>query len=56
MTNIQKFIELQDKANNDIDTLGQTTQETADELEAIGDALTYEEIEEVTAHYIKTRQ
>jgi len=51
MSNVKKFIELQDKANNDIDQFGQTTSETANELEAVGDALTYPEIDEVIAIY-----
>ena len=56
MRNVDKFIQLQDKANNDIDALGQTTSETANELERIGDLLTLSEIDEVLAHYEKTRK
>lgn len=55
MTNVQKFIELQDKANQDIDTHGETTSEVADELEKVGDLLTPEEQDEVIAHYQMVR-
>ena len=51
--NVKLFIDLQIKANNDIDTVGQTTSETADELERIGDLLTGDEIREAIDEYNK---
>lgn len=55
MTNVQKFIQLQDKANQDIDMHGETTSEVADELEKVGDQLTPDEQDAVIAHYIEVR-
>ena len=55
MTNVEKFIQLQDKANNDIDQFGQTTSETADTLELVGDNLTPIEIEEVIFIYAQRK-
>lgn len=51
LTNVEKFIQLQDKANNDIELLGRTTEKTGDELEIVGDSLTMAEIEEVDNYY-----
>jgi uncharacterized protein YukE len=51
MTKVQRFIELQDKANNEINQLGQATDETVNELEAVGDNLNDAEIEEVCKIY-----
>ena len=44
---VKRFFELQDKANNDIDMFGQTTDKTANELEELGNSLNDKEIEEV---------
>ena len=51
--NVKLFIDLQVKANNDIDTVGHTTDETANELERIGDLLTGDEIREAIDEYNK---
>ena len=45
------FIKLQDKANEELDTLGQITAETANALDAIGDKLNYSEIKDTIAYY-----
>ena len=47
MTNALKFIQLQDKANQEIDELGQVTNETCEQLEQLCDSLNSEEIDEV---------
>jgi hypothetical protein len=51
MTKVDRFIHLQDKANTEIDQLGQATDETVDELEAVGDSLTPKEMDEVINIY-----
>lgn len=53
MENVTRFIELQTKANNEIDELGQTTPETFNELEAVGESLNPTEIDELLATYLK---
>lgn len=53
MENVTRFIALQDKANQEIDELGQTTQETFDALEALGDSLNPTEIEELLSTHLK---
>jgi protein-arginine kinase len=55
-TNVEQFIYLQDKANLDIDMLGSTTDEIADELNRVGDLLTDIEINEVLTHYENKRK
>ena len=52
---IQKFIDLQDKANRMIDTYGQCDDETFTELERVGDLLTTAEIDEVCRIYNERR-
>ena len=51
MTNVEKFIHLQNKANEEIETLGQATTETVVELDKVGDSLTNDEITEVIHIY-----
>lgn len=51
MTKAKQFIALQDKANKELDQLGQVTTETANELEKLGDSLNAEEIDEVCKLY-----
>lgn len=51
MTKAERFLALQDKVNNEIDELGQATTESVNELEALGDSLTIEEIDEVCKIY-----
>ncbi len=48
---IQKFIDLQEKANRMIHTYGQCDWETCFQLEEIGDSLTFDEIDEVSKIY-----
>ena len=52
--NVKKFVDLQIKANNEIDTLGQTTDETFNELERIADLLTGDEVREAVDEYNRT--
>jgi hypothetical protein len=52
---IQKFIDLQDRANRMIDTYGQCDDETCVELERIGDSLTSDEVDEVCRIYNSRR-
>jgi len=47
MSRAKQFIELQAKVNKEIDTLGQATTTSVNELEWLGDSLTPEEINEV---------
>lgn len=47
MSKAKQFLELQDKVNNEIDTFGQATTESVEELEALSKSLTWEEIDEV---------
>ena len=47
MSRAKQFIELQDKANQELDQLGQVSIRTAIELELLGDSLTADEIHEV---------
>ena len=46
MSRATKFIELQNKANAEIETLGQSTEETTTALITLGDSLTQDEITE----------
>jgi len=50
---VRKFIELQERANREIDTYGKTSMSTMEMLEEIGDSLTPEEIEETIKMYSK---
>jgi hypothetical protein len=47
MSKAKQFLELQDKVNNEIDTFGQATIKSVEELDALGESLTWEEIDEV---------
>jgi translation initiation factor 2B subunit (eIF-2B alpha/beta/delta family) len=55
MSRAQQFIQLQQKANQEIDEQGQTSIETFTELETLADSLTLAEIEEVLTH-IRTKR
>jgi len=46
--NAQRFIDLQNQVNNQIDTLGQADYLLANELDRLGDQLTIEEIDSIT--------
>jgi hypothetical protein len=50
---VKRFIELQERANREIDTYGETSMSTMEMLEEIGDSLTPEEIEETIKMYSK---
>jgi hypothetical protein len=50
---VRKFIELQERANREIDTYGKTSMSTMEMLEEIADSLTPEEIEETIKMYSK---
>ena len=53
MTNAERFIQLQDKANQEIDTLGQTTEETFNALDTLSNTLTHDEIDDALAIKVK---
>ena len=50
---VKRFIELQERANREIDTYGETSTSTMEMLEEIGDSLTPEEIKETIKMYSK---
>ena len=47
MSKALEFIELQNLVNQEIETNGEATKESADKLETLGDSLTDKEIDEV---------
>jgi ClpP class serine protease len=47
MSKAQVFLDLQAKVNQEIDELGQATNESANQLESLSNELTDEEIDEV---------
>ena len=49
--NVIKFIELQHAVNNQINTYGVAEEQTADELEFIGNSLSGDEVFELLAYY-----
>jgi hypothetical protein len=51
--NVKRFLELQEKVNNQIDEQGQAESKLVDELEKIGDDLSYEEQDMVCSEYLK---
>ena len=51
-SNTQRFIILQNRVNNQIDTLGQADHCLVDELDRLGDQLTAEEIDAVLDWYM----
>lgn len=51
MNKAEQFLQLQAKVNQEIDTLGQATSASVNELETLGDDLTPQEIEEVCERY-----
>ena len=55
MSKAKQFLELQDKVNNEIDTFGQATIKSVEELDALGKSLTWEEIDEVCELALKLK-
>ena len=55
MSKAKQFLELQDKVNNEIDTFGQATTKSVEELDALGKSLTHEEIDEVCELALKLK-
>ena len=53
--NVRRFIHLQEKANRMIDTYGQCSAEIAEELEIVGDMLSFDEIDAVCEYYTQIR-
>jgi hypothetical protein len=47
MSKAQQFLDLQAKVNQEIDELGQATNESANQLESLSNELTDQEIDEV---------
>jgi hypothetical protein len=55
MSKAKQFLELQDKVNNEIDTFGQATTKSVEELDALGKSLTHKEIDEVCELALKLK-